>query len=198
MATELGKLVILSGPSGAGKSTVIRRLIEICPLPIELSVSATTRSPREGEIDGIHYHFLSLEEFETRRKNGEFLETMEVFGQGDWYGTLKSTVASGLNAGKWVLLEIDVQGALKVIEQIDDVLLVFVHPGSMEELEHRLRHRRTETDQAIEIRLARARRELELSKHYQHIIVNREPHQAAEDISKILSTTEKDSKCMKS
>ena len=111
-----GKLVIISGPSGAGKSTIVGRLLAECDLPLELSVSATTRQPRPGEVDGKDYHFLSREQFLARRENQEFLEWKEVFGRGDYYGTLRSTVAAGTNAGKWVVLEIDVEGAMTVVE----------------------------------------------------------------------------------
>ena len=117
-ASNAGKLVILSGPSGAGKSTVVRELLATCPLPLELSVSATTRLPRAGERDGVDYHFLSREEFALRRERGEFLECKEVFGRGDWYGTLAAPVTAGLRAGKWVLLEIDVEGRWPLCSRI--------------------------------------------------------------------------------
>ena len=106
----LGQLIILSGPSGAGKSTVVRRLLDECDLPLKLSISATTRGPRLGEQDGQQYFFMSDEEFQRCREAGEFLECMEVFGLGHWYGTLREQVTTGLKAGNWVILEIDVQG----------------------------------------------------------------------------------------
>src|SRR5688572_14577866 len=96
---QSGRLVVISGPSGAGKSTVVRRLLAECPLPLVLSVSATTRKARPGEVDGVNYFFLSREEFSRRREAGEFLECKEVFGRGDWYGTLQSQVSAGLAAG---------------------------------------------------------------------------------------------------
>ncbi len=105
--SEVGKLIILSGPSGAGKSTVVRELLANCSLPLKLSVSATTRQPRAGEVDGRDYHFVSHEEFRRVRAAGEFLECKEVFGRGDWYGTLASEVENGLAAGNWMILEID-------------------------------------------------------------------------------------------
>src|SRR6185436_15489947 len=110
------RLVIVSGPAGAGKSTIVRRLLHECRMPLQLSVSATTRPRRPQEADGIDYHFLSQEEFASRRDAGEFLECKEVFGRGDWYGTLKSEVVSGFAAGNWVILEIDVDGAASVLE----------------------------------------------------------------------------------
>lgn len=169
--SQEGKLIVISGPSGAGKSTLVRRLIEECSLPLILSVSATTRPPRKGEADGVDYHFLSRDEFEKRRKEGAFLECKEVFGQGNWYGTLRSVVSAGLSAGKWVILEIDVEGAMVVFEQME-VLSVFVHPGSMEELERRLRARGTETDASIERRLEVARREMAQIHRYQFELIN--------------------------
>ena len=115
MSGAKGKLVIISGPAGAGKSTVVRRLVEQCNLPLTLSISATTRQPRPSERDGVDYHFLTLADFDRRRQQGDFLECKEVFGLGYWYGTLRSAVTTGLNAGKWVILEIDVEGALAAL-----------------------------------------------------------------------------------
>ena len=179
-------LIIMSGPSGAGKSTVVRRLLDSCPLPIELSVSATTRPPRPGEIDGKDYHFLSDNDFLMRRNAGEFLECMEVFGRGYWYGTLKSTVATGLNEGKWVLLEIDVHGAMSVLDHFPSAITLFIHPGSQEELEARLRHRATESENALQRRLEVARSEMEFAPRYQHTIVNHAADEAADEICQIL------------
>jgi guanylate kinase len=180
------KLVIVSGPSGAGKSTVLKRFLKTCPLPLQLSVSATTRPPRPGEQDGKEYHFLSHEEFARRRELGEFLEWKEVFGRGDWYGTLKQTVAGGLAAGKWVVLEIDVQGALAVLGAYPDAVTIFVHPGSLAELEKRLRQRGTETEDSIQRRLEVARAEMELMHEYEHHVNNQVVSQAADEMCEIL------------
>jgi guanylate kinase len=182
-----GKLVIISGPSGAGKSTVVRELLARCRLPLRLSVSATTRQARQGEVHGRHYHFLTHEEFARRREAGEFLECKEVFGRGDWYGTLQSQVSAGLAAGKWVLLEIDVEGTLAVLERHPDVLTIFLHSGSLEELERRLRQRNTETEDSIRRRLDVARRELSLAQRYHHQVINRDVPQAVREICAILS-----------
>ena len=187
-ASSAGKLVILSGPSGAGKSTVVRELLATCPLPLELSVSATTRPPRTGERDGVDYHFLSREEFTLRRERGEFLECKEVFGRGDWYGTLQAPVTAGLRAGKWVLLEIDVEGALAVLEQNPAAITVFVHSGSLAELERRLRSRGTETEASLQRRLEVARRELSFKDRYRHEVVNRVVADAAREICEILQS----------
>ena len=183
-----GRLVIISGPSGSGKSTVVKSLLATSPLPLVLSVSATTRAPRAGEVDGRDYFFLSRDEFEKRRQAGDFLEYKEVFGRGDWYGTLKEQVRSGLDRGKWLILEIDVQGALSVIELGIDPITIFVLPGSMEELEHRLRQRGTESEAAIQRRLEVAREEIAQRQRYQYQVINRDLQQAVAEICHILET----------
>lgn len=185
-APRAGKLVIVSGPSGAGKSTVVRQLLRQCELPLTLSVSATTRQPRAGEQDGVDYHFLSADEFARRRAAGEFLECMEVFGRGDWYGTLRDEVATGLAAGKWVVLEIDVDGMLRVIEQRADAVTIFLHPKSLEELERRLRQRGTETERSIQRRLEVARRELGFIERYRYEVINDVIDRAVREICDIL------------
>ena len=123
-----GKLVVISGPAGVGKSTVLKRLFRCAPVPLAASVSATTRRRRPGEVDGVDYHFLSQEEFEEIRQQGGFLEAFEVFGLGHWYGTLLREVTPGLQEGKWVLLEIDVHGALAVIERYAEAITIFLLP----------------------------------------------------------------------
>ena len=162
-----GKLIVISGPSGAGKTTLLRKLFEQCP-ELLVSVSATTRAPRPGERDGEDYFFLSPEEFARRRAGGDFLECFEVFGHGHWYGTLLSEVAPSLAAGKSIVLEIDVQGAMAVLERYPEAITIFVHPGSIEELERRLRGRGTETEDAIQGRLEVARRELAHASRYRY------------------------------
>ena len=186
MNAVAGKLVIVSGPSGAGKSTVVQRLLADCPVPLWLSVSATTRTPRPGEQDGVHYHFLTPEEFQRRRARGDFLECKEVFGRGDWYGTLRSEVATGHAAGKWVLLEIDVQGALSVLDQVPDAMTIFLHPGSLEELEKRLQLRGTETRQSLARRLEVARAEMGYVGKYQYEVINDTVDRAVQEICAIL------------
>jgi guanylate kinase len=189
-----GKLIIISGPSGAGKSTVVRRLIETCPAPLVLSVSATTRPPRPGEQDGVDYHFLSPAEFARRRDRGEMLECFEVFGRGYWYGTPRREVSTSLAEGKWVVLEIDVDGAQAVLQEYPDALTLFVSPGSMEELERRLRGRGTESEETIRRRLEVARREMERSAAYRQLVVNDEVDRAVRQICDLLTKNETDSR----
>src|SRR4051812_16875347 len=112
-----GKVIVISGPSGSGKTTLVERLFQRGCGPLLHSVSATTRAPRPGERDGVNYHFLTLEEFTSRRERGDFLECHEVYARGHWYGTLRQEVTPGLEAGKWVVLEIDVQGMLSVLRE---------------------------------------------------------------------------------
>ncbi|MCG8650441.1 MAG: guanylate kinase [Pirellulales bacterium] len=194
-----GRLIIISGPSGAGKSTVVRRLLDQCELPLVLSISATTREPRPGEIDGKHYFFLSEEEFARLRSENAFLECKEVFGRGHWYGTLRDQVASGLKAGKWVILEIDVQGALSVLEHEDlNPITLFIDPGGMEELERRLRSRGTETEEAILARLKTAAMETSYSCRYQYTITNGSIDTAVAEICQILKDQEETRSCSKS
>ncbi len=183
-AGEPNHLVVISGPSGAGKSTVVRELLEKCPLPLCLSVSATTRQPRQGEVEGVDYFFLTPEQFAARRAAGEFLESKEYAG--NWYGTLQSQVTAGLAEGKWVLLEIDVEGTLAVLEKHPDALTIFVHSGSVEELERRLRARKTESEDALARRLETARRELAKKDRYRYQVINRDVHQAVREVCDIL------------
>jgi len=187
MQTAAGKLVVISGPSGAGKTTLLKRLYVNCPRPLQASVSATTRPPRPGEVDGVDYHFLSREEFARRREAGEFLECFEVYQRGDWYGTLKSEVAPSLAAGKWVVLEIDVQGTLAVLQHYPDALTIFVRPGSVDELERRLRDRGTESEAALARRLEVARRELASIDRYSYQIVNDDIDRAVRELCEILT-----------
>jgi guanylate kinase len=182
----MGQLIIISGPSGAGKSTVVRHLLQSCALPIELSVSVTTRAPRDGELDGREYHFVTKEQFQQLRSEEQFLECKEVFGRGDWYGTLRSAVESGLSRGKWMLLEIDVQGAISVMEQCPNAISFFVHPGSLDELENRLRRRATDSEESILRRLQVAAEELQAIPRYRYEIINRDVDQSVQEICRRL------------
>jgi guanylate kinase len=167
-----GHLVVISGPSGAGKTTLLKRVFAECRLPLVGSVSATTRRPRRGEIDGEDYHFLSREEFARRREAGEFVECCEVYAQGDWYGTLRNEVTPSLEAGKWVVLEIDVQGTFQ--------------PASVDELERRLKSRGTESEVALARRLEVARRELASADYYRYQVTNDDLERAVREVCDIL------------
>jgi guanylate kinase len=186
-AVAAGKLIVISGPSGAGKTTLLKRMYSECSAPLVAGVSATTRRPRPGETDGVDYHFISPEEFARRRAAGEFLECFEVFGRGDWYGTLQSEVAPRLAAGKWVVLEIDVQGTFAVLQQYPLALTIFIRPSSIEELERRLRARGTETPEAIARRLETARRELMQAGAYRYHVVNDDVETAVGELCRILT-----------
>jgi guanylate kinase len=182
-----GRLVIVSGPSGAGKTSVMRRVLQASAVPLRRSISATTRPPRPDETDGVDYHFLHNGEFADRRKRGDFIECFEVFGQSYWYGTLWSEVTSGLDAGKWVVLLIDVQGAMTVVQRFPDAVTIFLCPSSREELERRLSDRGTETREALLQRLAAADYELLQAKRYRYRVINDNKDQAVQDICNILS-----------
>ncbi|MEY2614170.1 MAG: Guanylate kinase [Planctomycetota bacterium] len=181
-----GKLIVVSGPSGSGKTTVLAQLLNTCPLPLTLSVSATTRPPRPGEIHGREYWFLTDEEFRTKRSRGEFLESKEVFGRGYWYGTLRQSVSTGLREGKWVILEIDVQGALSVLDYDPEAITIFIDAGSMETLENRLRSRGTETEEVIQRRLEVAREEMGLMHKYRHRVINHSVDASVTEICRLL------------
>jgi guanylate kinase len=182
-----GKVVVISGPSGAGKTSVMRQVYQRRPIPLVRSVSATTRPPRPDETDGVDYHFITNDDFASQRARGDFVECFAVFGQTYWYGTLWSEVTSGLNAGKWVVLEIDVQGAFAVIERFPDAVTIFLHPSSCDELERRLRDRGTETEESLQRRLAKADHELAQANRYHYQVINDNMDQAVQDICSILS-----------
>jgi len=181
-----GKLVIVSGPSGSGKTTLLAKVMDQCPLPLAESVSATTRQPRSGEIDGKDYYFLSPEEFAERRERGDFLECFEVYGRDCWYGTLKSEVDPRLAVGEWVVLEIDVQGTEAVLEKYPEAITIFVRPRSIEDLEGRLRRRGSETEADLQQRLDGARREWQCAANYRYQVINEDVQQAVDEMCRIL------------
>ncbi len=157
------------------------------PVPLELSISATTRAPRGHEKNGVDYYFLTDEEFKRHRENNDFIEYKEVFGRNVWYGTLRSEVEAHLAAGRWVMLEIDVDGAADVVAQYPDAITIFIAPPSLEVLEKRLRNRGTESEEAVRNRLARAKYEVEKSGFYRYRIVNDDLNVAVNDFYNIIS-----------
>lgn len=181
--TEKGKLFVISGPSGVGKGTVARKILERDPSLI-WSVSGTTRKPRADELNGKDYHFLSSAEFQSRIEKGDFLEWAEVHGYK--YGTLRSNLENLLRKKKKVLIEIDVQGALKIKESGLPCSLVFLLPPSDEELANRLKRRNSESEETIKTRLQTAERELELKEKYDYIIVNKDLEDTIKAIEKII------------
>ena len=168
--TRKGLLLVISGPAGVGKGTINLSLISRNS-DIRMSVSATTRSPRPGEIDGVHYFFKTEEEFQKMIEEGAFLEYMRVFNT-HYYGTPKSFVEQELDEGRSVILEIDVQGAMRVKAAYPDAVLIFIAPPSMSELKSRLIHRGTESSEAIERRFETAYHEMELVNRYDYVVVN--------------------------
>lgn len=168
--TRKGLLLVISGPAGVGKGTINLSLISRNS-DIRMSVSATTRPPRPGEIDGVHYFFKSEEEFQKMIESGAFLEYMRVFNT-HFYGTPKSFVEQELAEGRSVILEIDVQGAMRVKAAYPDAVLIFIAPPSMSELKSRLIHRGTESSEAIERRFETAFQEMEFVDRYDYVVVN--------------------------
>lgn len=180
-----GRLFVVSGPSGSGKSTLVRCAVLRPEARAFLSISATTRPPRPGEVAGIDYMFLTREEFVSERDRGGFLESAEVHG--NLYGTPVSPVEEHLRRGENVVLEIDVQGAAQVREKAPSAVLVFVKAPNLEVLESRLRGRGTEDEDVIQRRLVNARGELEQIPRFSRVIVNDNLDQAVEDLVAILA-----------
>lgn len=166
-----GKIIIVSAPSGAGKTTTVKHLLQQ-NLGLEFSVSATSRQPRPGETNGKDYYFIPESEFRQKIENREFLEWEEVY-EGNLYGTLKSEVNRILNLGKSVIFDVDVVGGLNIKKFYgNDALAIFITPPSMEELEKRLKKRSTETEEKINTRIAKAKKEMEFAGQFDVIIVN--------------------------
>lgn len=184
------RIMILSGPSGSGKTTIVNRLLREASVKLVKSISATTRAPRKGEVDKEDYYFLSQEEFRERRKRGDFIESFEVHGTGNWYGTLRSEVQRATAQGAWCLLEIDVQGAGQVMASYPDAVSIFLRTSSEDEYERRLRSRGTESEEVIQKRLSNARQELLRVDRYQYQVMNDNLDEAVQQISRILSETE--------
>ena len=183
MNSKQGRLFVISAPSGAGKGTIIKRLLELRP-GLVLSVSATTRAPRVGETDGVSYFFTTREKFEEMIAHGEFLEYAEYVGE--YYGTPKKPVHEQLEAGKDVLLEIEVQGARQVLAAEPNAVSIFIIPPSMEELERRLRGRGTDSEEKLVARLQQAQIELGYKNEYDYVVVNDEVDRVSDEILTII------------
>jgi guanylate kinase len=182
-----GKLIVMAGPSAVGKGTLASHIVANFD-GFVLSVSATTRSPREGEIDGVSYVFLTDEEFKNRAETGQMLEWATVHGKHS-YGTPRGPVEEGLASGFNVILEIDVQGAFQVKESFPEALLVFVKPPNFEELRARLDKRGTESEEDKRIRLETARTELDQANQFDFSVINDEVARCAQEVVELVQTT---------
>lgn len=181
-----GKLIIISAPSGCGKSTIIGEIIKDKSLNLEFSVSATTREPRRGEIDGVNYYFLSTDEFKKAISNNLLVEYEEVY-PGRFYGTLRSEIDRICALGKNVILDIDVKGGVNVKKQFGiEALSIFIMPPSIEVLRHRLLSRGTETVEAIAERIDRAQYEISFASHFDRTVINDILRQAIDDTTSII------------
>ncbi|NLY67791.1 MAG: guanylate kinase [Tissierellia bacterium] len=178
-----GFLLVISGPSGSGKGTVCKKLLERNK-DLVFSVSATTRKPRKGEIDGVNYFFVDDEKFNEMISNNEFLEYANVHG--NWYGTPIKFVTDEIEKGEIVILEIDVQGAIQIKEKYKEAVFIFLIPPSMNELKNRIVKRGTETKEDIELRLKNALNELKFVDKYDYIVINDEVDKAVNKIEAII------------
>ncbi len=185
-----GLLLVLSGPSGVGKGTLCARLRELSP-ELVYSVSATTRKPRAGEVDGVNYFFKTHEQFRDMIEADELLEWAEYVG--NYYGTPKSFVEETIAQGRDIILEIEVQGAMKVKERFPEAVFIFVLPPSLAELEKRIVNRGTETESVIRSRMEAAIEELKLMEHYDYAVVNDVVDMACERVQSIIKAEH--SKC---
>lgn len=184
-----GLFLVLSGPSGVGKGTV-HKLFMSKHTDFKLSVSATTRSPRKGEVDGVHYFFMSKERFNQLVQENAFAEHVEVYG--NCYGTLNSEIKRLLEGGYNVILDIEMIGALNIKKIFPEAVLIFVLPPSLEDLVQRLSGRGSETPETMKRRYSSAIGELEYAKEYDYLVINRTPDQCVEDIEKIMKDIEGD------
>ena len=184
MFSKKGILMVLSGPSGVGKGTVVNKVLE-ANSNIKLSVSATTRKKRIGEIDGVNYHFYSKEKFLKLCEKREMLEYAQYCG--NFYGTPKKPIEYWLDSGKDVLLEIEVEGAKEIREKCKGCILVFLLPPSLEVLYNRLKNRGTESESCVRQRLIRAKEELMCASFYDYLVVNDDVEKGASDVLSIFS-----------
>lgn len=179
-----GLLVVISGPSGAGKGTIYNSVIELLP-HMKKSISVTTRKPRVHEVDGIQYHFKTLDEYQQMIANGDFLETAEVYS--NYYGTPKAPVFKMLDNGDDVMFEVDILGAKQIKKKYPNCISIFIMTPSFKILEQRLRNRNTETEDSIKTRLGSARRELSEYKNFDYIVFNDVAEVATKKVVDIIS-----------
>jgi len=179
-----GQIYVISGPSGTGKSTIIRRVRENTP-GLAYSISHTSRAPRKGEEDGVHYHFVEGAAFQTMIDNGDFLEWARVYD--DYYGTAFSSIQHPLDSGDDVIMDLDPQGAKNVKKAYHEGILIFILPPSYEELEKRLRARATDEEKVIQSRLQKAHRELKECFHYDYLIFNDDLQRAVSEVEAIIA-----------
>ncbi|MDR2832351.1 MAG: guanylate kinase [Streptococcaceae bacterium] len=182
---ERGLLIVFSGPSGVGKGTVRKEIFDTPNHAFEYSVSATTRAPRAGEVDGVDYHFISKEAFEEKIKNNQMLEYAQYVD--NYYGTPLDYVNKTLDEGKDVFLEIEVQGAAQIKEKVPDGLFIFLAPPNLDELKARIIGRGTDAPDVIEARMQTAKKEIEMITLYDYAVVNDEVQLAAERVKQIVS-----------
>ncbi len=181
-----GKLIVFSAPSGSGKTTIVKHLLSETNLPLDFSISAASRSPREGEVHGKDYYFLSADDFRSKVAEDAFLEWEEVY-KDNFYGTLKSEITRIWKEGKHVIFDIDVVGGLNIKKQFPkETLAVFVQPPSIEEMERRLRGRATETEEKIKMRVAKAAQEIDFSEKFDTILINDDLSLAKEDATQLV------------
>ncbi|HEC99550.1 MAG TPA: guanylate kinase [Proteobacteria bacterium] len=178
-----GSLFVISAPSGAGKTTVCHRVLESIP-DLAYSISHTTRPPRYGEKDGVDYFFVSEDEFLRMREREDFLEWALVHN--NYYGTAKRQISECLGSGKDILLDIDIQGARQVRDQLSEAILIFILPPSWEVLEERLRKRQSDDEEALKLRMVNARREVRAVREYDYIIINDDLDEAVRDLTAIV------------
>ena len=182
-----GKLFVFSAPSGSGKTTIVKHLLNHTDLPLDFSISAASRSPRDGEEHGKDYYFLSADEFRSRIQKDEFLEWEEVYAD-NFYGTLKSEVERIWSEGKHVVFDIDVVGGVNIKKQFpEETLSIFVQPPSLEEMERRLRGRGTETEEKVQMRVAKAAEELTYAKQFDTVLINDVLEVAQEEAYQLIS-----------
>ena len=179
-----GLLIVISGPSGAGKGTICKSFMDRNK-DVALSVSATTRNPRQGEVEAVNYYFMSKEKFEEKIKDNDFLEYAEVYD--NYYGTPKSNVEEILESGRDVILEIDIQGALKVKENTEEGVFIFILPPSMQELKERIIKRGSETQESLMKRFKSAYKEINFLSKYNYAVINDEVEMAVEKLEAIIS-----------